>query len=186
MARTARGGVPLPPAHSPATPGPCRRRGAWHDSGSLRSIAHSTCRRCRTSEAHAAGYSGGDPRWCAMPCTARLQPARRGHRSGQAEAHAVAGNSVALAARALHQDLHPVERGVHGAGGAGTGLLAEHEPRLECLAELERHSSPLDRAQHGEAKLEVGSKPLLHRMGSRHRAGRRRRSRYPPRESAAA
>src|SRR5207302_8277941 len=71
---------------------------------------------------------------------------------------AVARHGIAIKASAPDDRLGAIERGVHGARRRAT-LLAENEPGLQRLAQLERYSLPLHRTPDREAELEVGQEP---------------------------
>src|SRR5580704_17308415 len=83
--------------------------------------------------------------------------------SGGREWHApsVAGDDVAGVVQSLDLDLQPLDRGIDEArGAAGRGVLAEHVPGLERVAQLKPHPAVIDGAVGGEAELALRREPL--------------------------
>ena len=82
----------------------------------------------------------------------------------QRHGHALAGDQVALGVEAADGDLEPLDRAVDVARGAGAGgLLAQHVPRLDGLAQLELEAALADRddADAREAELDERREPAL-------------------------
>ena len=142
--------------------GNCARLDGPRDSGSRRSSVRSRYRRCRTSAARAAEWSDES-----LPATARRgsghpPPSRQRVRWAPAApgSHCKPPRSDRRRAPRTSTCTRSSEEFHRARGAARSALLAEHQPRLQRLAQLQRHARSLDRAPVRKAKLEMRQEPV--------------------------